>query len=289
MYKIKIVDCPRDAMQGIHEFIPTERKIEYINSLLKIGFDTLDFGSFVSPKAIPQLSDTAKVLKKIDLNSTGTKLLAIIANLRGARLACQFDEISFLGFPFSISESFQMLNINASVKESIGRIEDINVVHRLCAKHNKELVIYLSMAFGNPYGDDWSIELLNEYIKKLQSLGIRYIALSDTVGFSNPEIISKIFTLFLKEYPDIEFGAHFHSTAKTWKEKVESAYLSGCYRFDGALKGYGGCPLSAYHLVGNIATENIIYYFHSLGIDTGLDMQALDYSMNLAQNVLPQF
>jgi hydroxymethylglutaryl-CoA lyase len=289
MDKIKIVDCPRDAMQGIHEFIPTEIKAEYINSLLKIGFDTLDFGSFVSPKSIPQMQDTAEVLKMLELDPEGTKLLAIIANFRGAKDACQFSEIKYLGFPFSISESFQMLNINASVKESLGRIEEINVVHKLCDMYNKNLVIYLSMAFGNPYGDEWSIDLLNEYIKKLKSMGIKYIALSDTVGFSTPEVINNIFNLFINEYPEIEFGAHFHSTANTWKEKVEAAYQSGCRRFDGALRGYGGCPLSAYHLVGNIATENIIFYFQDLGIETGINFDALNYSMNLAQKVFPQY
>lgn len=287
MAQIKIVDCPRDAMQGIHEFIPTEIKAEYINSLLKIGFDTLDFGSFVSPKSIPQMRDTADVLKRLDLDGTDTKLLAIIANFRGAKDACQFSEIKYLGFPFSISESFQMLNINASVKESLGRIEEINVVHKLCDMYNKNLVIYLSMAFGNPYGDEWSIELLNDYIKKLKSMGIKYIALSDTVGFSTPKLIEKIFSLFLNEYPEIEFGAHFHSTANTWKEKVEAAYQSGCRRFDGALRGYGGCPLSAYHLVGNIATENIIFYFQDLGLNTGINFDALNYSMSLAQKVFP--
>lgn len=287
MAQIKIVDCPRDAMQGIHEFIPTEIKAEYINSLLKIGFYTLDFGSFVSPKSIPQMRDTADVLKRLDLDGTDTKLLAIIANFRGAKDACQFSEIKYLGFPFSISESFQMLNINASVKESLGRIEEINVVHKLCDMYNKNLVIYLSMAFGNPYGDEWSIELLNDYIKKLKSMGIKYIALSDTVGFSTPKLIEKIFSLFLNEYPEIEFGAHFHSTANTWKEKVEAAYKSGCRRFDGALRGYGGCPLSAYHLVGNIATENIIFYFQDLGLNTGINFDALNYSMSLAQKVFP--
>lgn len=287
MAQIKIVDCPRDAMQGIHEFIPTEIKAEYINSLLKIGFDTLDFGSFVSPKSIPQMRDTADVLKRLDLDGTDTILLAIIANFRGAKDACQFSEIKYLGFPFSISESFQMLNINASVKESLGRIEEINVVHKLCDMYNKNLVIYLSMAFGNPYGDEWSIELLNDYIKKLKSMGIKYIALSDTVGFSTPKLIEKIFSLFLNEYPEIEFGAHFHSTANTWKEKVEAAYQSGCRRFDGALRGYGGCPLSAYHLVGNIATENIIFYFQDLGLNTGINFDALNYSMSLAQKVFP--
>jgi len=289
MDKIKIVDCPRDAMQGIHEFIPTEIKAEYINSLLKIGFDTLDFGSFVSPKSIPQMRDTADVLKRLEVDSDGTKLLAIIANFRGAKDACQFSEIKYLGFPFSISESFQMLNINASVKESLGRIEEINVVHKLCDMYNKNLVVYLSMAFGNPYGDEWSIELLNEYIKKLKTMGIKYIAFSDTVGFSTPEVINKIFNLFINEYPEIEFGAHFHSAANTWKEKVEAAYQSGCRRFDGALRGYGGCPLSAYHLVGNIATENIIFYFQDMGIDTGINFDALNYSMNLAQKVFPQY
>lgn len=289
MDKIKIVDCPRDAMQGIHEFIPTEIKAEYINSLLKIGFDTLDFGSFVSPKSIPQMRDTADVLKRLEVDSDGTKLLAIIANFRGAKDACQFSEIKYLGFPFSISESFQMLNINASVKESLGRIEEINVVHKLCDMYNKNLVVYLSMAFGNPYGDEWSIELLNEYIKKLKTMGIKYIAFSDTVGFSTPEVINKIFNLFINEYPEIEFGAHFHSAANTWKEKVEAAYQSGCRRFDGALRGYGGCPLSAYHLVGNIATENIIFYFQDMGIDTGINFDALNFSMNLAQKVFPQY
>lgn len=289
MDRVKLIDCPRDAMQGLHEFIPTDIKAEYINSLLKIGFDTLDFGSFVSPKAIPQMRDTAEVLKKLDLSKDGTQLLAIIANLRGARDACHFDEIQYLGFPFSISESFQMLNINATVKESLGRIEDINVVHKLCDMYKKDLVIYLSMAFGNPYGDPWSVDLVNECINNLKSMGIKYIALSDTVGFSTPEMIKELFELFLNEYPEIEFGAHFHSTAQTWEEKIEAAYKAGCRRFDGALRGYGGCPLSAYHLVGNVATENLIYYFTQIGVDTNIDMDALTYSMQLAQKVFPQY
>ncbi len=286
---IKLVECPRDAMQGLDVFIPTEQKAEYINSLLKIGFHTIDFGSFVSPRSIPQMRDTAKVLEKLDLDNTNSELLSIVANYRGARDACEFDEIRYLGFPFSISESFQRLNINATIKESLGRIEDINVVHNLCYEYGKDLVVYFSMAFGNPYGDEWDYDLLFKWVEILKGYDVRIIALSDTVGFSDRESINRIFTNLINEFPGIEFGAHFHTTPDKWEEKVDAAYNAGCRRFDGALKGFGGCPLSAYHLVGNMATENLISYFDSKNVELYLNRITLETSMAIAGKVFPAY
>lgn len=265
----KIIECPRDAMQGMKEFVPTALKVEYINQLLKVGFDTLDFGSFVSPKAIPQMADTAEVLKQLDLSSTKTKLLAIVANERGAQDACVYDEIRYLGYPFSISETFQQRNTNASIAQSLDRVK---AIQELCVKHNKELVIYISMAFGNPYGDEWNSDIAIEWSEKLhKELGIGIIALADTIGVSNPENISYLFRALIPALPGVEFGAHLHTTPQTWEEKVEAAYNSGCRRFDGAIKGYGGCPMAADELTGNMPTENMIGYFEQHKINTGVD------------------
>ena len=285
--KMKIIECPRDAMQGLSDLIPTEKKIKYINKLLKVGFDTIDFGSFVSPRAIPQLADTTEVLKNLDLSETKTKLLAIVANLRGARNACSHQEISYLGFPLSISESFQKLNINATIKESLGRVEDINVVNNICHSNGKKLVVYLSMAFGNPYGDEWSLDLISKSIENLKNLNIEIIALSDTVGISSSELIHNMFTRFKVEFPGIEFGGHFHTTAATWQEKINAAYEAGCTRFDGAIKGYGGCPMSGYHLVGNMPTENIISFFDKKEIKLNLDMDMFNDALMEAKSVFP--
>ncbi len=272
MSAIKLIECPRDAMQGIKQMIPAQLKADYINSILKVGFDTIDFGSFVSPKAIPQMQDTAEVLKKLDLSSTKSKLLAIIANQRGAQDAVVFDEIKYLGFPFSISETFQQRNANSSIAESLIRVEEIQ---SLCVKHNKELVVYISMAFGNPYNDEWSSEIAIKWTEKLHSMGIRILALSDTIGVSNPESISYLFKHLIPAFKDVEFGAHLHSTKEKSLEKIKATSESGCVRFDSAIHGFGGCPMAADDLTGNLATEDVVSYFNSVSKDLGLNNDAL--------------
>lgn len=279
---IKLIECPRDAMQGLHNFIPTEKKAAYINQLLKVGFDTIDFGSFVSPKAIPQLKDTAEVLSKLDLSTTKSKLLAIIANTRGATDAVLFEEINYLGFPFSISETFQQRNTNSSILQSLKTVEE---VQNLCVKHKKKLVVYISMAFGNPYGDAWNSDIVINWTKKLAALGVKIIALSDTVGVSNKENISYLFSNLIPEFTTIEIGAHLHTTPDTWKEKVDAAYKNGCRRFDGAIKGFGGCPMATDKLTGNMATENLIAYFNEINIKTKINADEFDKSMLKANNV----
>tara|TARA_B100000214_G_scaffold97950_1_gene68199 strand:+ start:1465 stop:2301 length:837 start_codon:yes stop_codon:yes gene_type:complete len=257
---MKIIECPRDAMQGYEKFIPTENKIKYINQLLKVGFDTIDFGSFVSPKAIPQLRDTEDVLNGLNFDFTSSKLLAIIANYRGANDACNFEQIDYLGFPLSVSQEFQKRNTNKSINQALHVLEKIQV---LCLKNKKKLVVYLSMAFGNPYSENYHPDLVASLTKKLNDLEINIVALSDTIGVSNPANITPLFTTLIKEYPLIEFGAHFHTTTENWKEKVVAAYKSGCKRFDGALKGYGGCPMANDKLVGNMPTEQLLNYFNT--------------------------
>lgn len=281
---VKVIECPRDAMQGIHEFIPTDKKVEYINSLLKVGYDTIDVGSFVSPKAIPQMQDTAEVLKRIDLTGTKSKLLAIIANLRGAQDAVQFDEIRYLGFPFSISETFQQRNANSSIAESLVRVEEIQ---NLCQKHNKELVVYISMAFGNPYGDVWNSDIAIQWSRKLHDIGIKILALSDTIGVSNPQNITELFSTLIPELKDVEFGAHLHTTPDKWEEKVHAAYTSGCRRFDAAVKGFGGCPMASDELTGNMPTENLVRYFSQNNIPFSLNLQAFNEAMIIAGKTFP--
>lgn len=283
MDKVKIIECPRDAMQGIKEFIPTHEKVEYINQLLKVGFDTIDFGSFVSPKAIPQLKDTTQVLSKLDLSNSKSKLLAIVANKRGAVDACKYEEISYLGYPFSISETFQKRNTNASIDESLARVEQIQ---ELAVKHGKQAVIYLSMAFGNPYGDPWDAEIAMQWTEKLhKELEIKIISLSDTIGVSNRENIEAIFKPLLPEFPDVEFGAHLHTTPDSWEEKIDAAVRSGCRRFDGAIKGYGGCPMATDELTGNMATENILQYLDQHNFETGVHKEEMNKAMSMATNV----
>ena len=279
---IKIIECPRDAMQGIHEFIDTDTKANYINQLLNVGFDTIDFGSFVSPKAIPQMRDTADVLSKLDLSSTTSKLLAIIANTRGAEDAVQFEEIDYLGYPFSISETFQLRNTNATIEESLKRVEEIQ---EICVKHNKKAVIYISMGFGNPYGDMWSVEICQQWVDKLADMDVKIMALSDTIGIATPDSISYLFKHLIPPYPDVEFGAHLHTLPHNWLPKVEAAYLSGCKRFDAAIKGYGGCPMAKDDLTGNMATENVISYFDTHNIPTHLDMDEFAQAMQLSIGV----
>ncbi|MCD6066470.1 MAG: isopropylmalate/homocitrate/citramalate synthase [Bacteroidetes bacterium] len=269
---IKLIECPRDAMQGIKQMIPTQLKADYINSILKVGFDTIDFGSFVSPKAIPQLQDTAEVLKKLDLSSTKSKLLAIIANQRGAQDAVAYDEIKYLGFPFSISETFQQRNTNSSIAESLVRVEEIQ---NLCVQNKKELVVYISMAFGNPYNDEWNSEIVLKWTERLHSMGIRIIALADTIGVSDPENITYLFKHLIPAFKDVEFGAHLHSIKEKSREKIQATAESGCLRFDSAIHGFGGCPMAKDDLTGNIATEDIVSYFNSVSKDLGLNNDAL--------------
>ena len=271
-------------MQGLHAFIPTEVKAEYINYLLKVGFDTIDFGSFVSPKAIPQLRDTAEVLSMLDLSQTSSSLLAIVANLRGAQDASGFEQIKYLGFPFSVSEEFQKRNTNSTIRESLQRVEEIQAV---CEKKNKALVIYISMGFGNPYGEEWNADIVIKWVRELSKLGIKIFALSDTVGVSNPENITHLFTHLIPEFPQVEFGAHLHSNPLTWEEKVDAAFKSGCRRFDSALKGIGGCPLAKDELTGNIATENIVSYFDNIHQSLTLNRAAFTDSLLKASATFP--
>ena len=257
---LKIIECPRDAMQGIKDFIPTEKKVQYIQSLLRVGFDTIDFGSFVSPKAIPQMVDTAEVLSKLDLSKTTSKLLAIIANTRGASDACQHSEIDYLGYPFSISENFQMRNTHKTIAQSVVTLSEIL---ELANTHNKEVVVYISMGFGNPYGDPWDVDIVGNWTERLSKMGVKILSLSDTIGSSNPESIDYLFSNLIPKYPDIEFGAHLHTTPTTWFEKVDAAYKAGCLRFDGAIQGFGGCPMAKDELTGNMPTEKLLSYFTS--------------------------
>jgi len=281
---IKIIDCPRDAMQGIDKFIPTVQKAAYINAILKVGFDTVDFGSFVSPKAIPQMRDTAQLLSKLDLSSTTSKLLSIVANKRGAEQAAAFEEINFIGFPFSISETFQQRNTNSTIQESLKRVEEIQ---GLCINNNKQLVVYISMAFGNPYGEEWNSDIVIKWTKKLVKMGIKTIALSDTIGVSNPENISYLFSTLIPEFPEVEIGAHLHTTPDTWEEKIAAAYSNGCKRFDGALKGFGGCPMATDQLTGNMPTEHIVAFFEALNTDLNLNNNHLNEALLLASKTFP--
>ena len=279
---IKIIECPRDAMQGLPYFVDTSKKIEYINQLLKVGFDTIDFGSFVSPKAIPQMRDTAEVLERLDLTAHGASLLAIIANERGARDAVAFEKITYLGYPFSISETFQLRNTNATMEESIERVSEIQ---NLCISKGKKLVVYISMGFGNPYGDHWSVEICQKWVDQLADMDIKIMALSDTIGVATPDSIQYLFKHLIPPYPDVEFGAHFHTQKHNWLEKIESAYNSGCRRFDGALKGYGGCPMAKDELTGNMPTENMLSYFENIGVKLNINHDALAAAEKLTAGI----
>ena len=281
---MKIIECPRDAMQGLHDFIPTETKAAYINQLLKVGFDTIDFGSFVSPKAIPQLRDTANVLSRLDLSRTKSKLLAIIANTRGAEDAVNFEEITYLGFPLSISEQFQMRNTNKSIAEALVQLE---AIQNLCIKHNKKLVTYISMGFGNPYGETFNAEIVAEFVEKLVQLKVEIISLSDTIGVAEPQVIKEIFKNSITAYATTEIGAHFHSTPQKIVEKVSSAYKAGCRRFDTAMKGFGGCPMATDALTGNIDTEVLVRYFDEQNVALNLDRKAFSKAMLMASEVFP--
>jgi len=280
--QIKLIECPRDALQGWKSFIPTDRKIEYLNALLRVGFDTLDFGSFVSPKAIPQMADTEEVLKKLNIDASRTKLLAIVANSRGAEQAVSFEQITYLGFPFSVSETFQKRNANSTIEESLKRVEEIQ---SLCIKNGKQLVIYISMGFGNPYGDEYSPEIAYNWIKKITSLGIRIISLADTVGLATAEDVRTITHHVVKEFPNHEIGVHLHSTPQDWKKKIDAAFEAGCHRFDGALKGIGGCPMAGDELVGNMDTELLINYFEEKDLLQSIDRNALNDALQIANKI----
>jgi len=283
MKKVKIIECPRDAMQGIKShFIPTNRKAAYINSLLKVGFDTIDFGSFVSPKAIPQMRDTADVLSQLDLSDSDSKLLAIVANVRGALDACKFEEIQYLGYPFSISENFQMRNTGKTIEQSLNILKDIlNIAN----KTNKKVVAYLSMGFGNPYGDPWDVDKVAKWTDILAKMGVEILSLSDTIGVASGETISYLFSNFIPLYPNIEFGAHLHTKPNQWFEKVDAAFKAGCYRFDGAIKGFGGCPMAKDELTGNMPTEKLLSYFTSEKVDISLNPLRFESAYNEALNV----
>jgi len=286
MEAIKIIECPRDAMQGIKAFIPTARKVTYIQSLLRVGFDTIDFGSFVSPKAIPQMQDTAEVLAQLDLSQTRSKLLAIIANTQGAIAASQHQSIQYLGFPFSISENFQMRNTHKTIAESLITLGEIL---EIADKSNKEVVAYLSMGFGNPYGDPWSLGIVGEWTEKLSNMGVKILSLSDTVGSSTPDVIQYLFSHLIPKYPKIEFGAHLHTTPDKWFEKIDAAYNSGCRRFDGAIQGFGGCPMAKDVLTGNMPTEKLLSYFTAKNENMNLKPLSFESAYNEASKLFGDF
>lgn len=283
---VKIIECPRDAMQGIKHFIPTYEKVRYLQSLLGCGFDTLDFGSFVSPKAIPQMVDTAEVLSKLDLSKTTSKLLSIVANVRGAQDAASHPEITYLGFPFSISENFQMRNTHKTIEQSVETLQEI---FNIADAANKEVVTYISMGFGNPYGDPWNVDIVGEWTEKLSKMGAKILSLSDTVGSSDPETISYLFSNLIPKYKNIEFGAHLHTTPTKWHEKVAAAYESGCRRFDGAIQGFGGCPMAKDDLTGNMPTEKMLSYFTTQKANTGVNWMVFEAAYNKATELFTQY
>ena len=286
MQKVKLIECPRDAMQGIKTFIPTDEKVKYIQSLLGCGFDTIDFGSFVSPKAIPQMQDTAEVLSRLDLSRTQSNLLAIVANVRGAQDACQHEAINYLGFPFSISENFQMRNTHKTIDQSV---ETLKGILELADAHNKEVVTYISMGFGNPYGDPWNVEIVGEWTERLAEMGTKILSLSDTIGSSTPEVIDYLFSNLIPKYPEIEFGAHLHTTPTKWHEKVNAAYKAGCRRFDGAVQGFGGCPMAKDELTGNMPTEKMLSYFASAKANTGVKTMSFESAHNEATKIFSTY
>ena len=286
MDPIKIIECPRDAMQGIKSFIPTARKVAYIQSLLRVGFDTIDFGSFVSAKAIPQMQDTAEVLAQLDLSQTNSKLLAIIANTQGAIAASAHKEIQYLGFPFSISENFQMRNTHKTIEESL---VTLNEILEIAYKTNKEVVAYLSMGFGNPYGDPWNVDIVGNWTENLANRGVKILSLSDTIGSSTPEVIQYLFSNLIPKYPGIEFGAHLHTTPEKWFEKVDAAYNAGCRRFDGAIQGFGGCPMAKDTLTGNMPTEKLLSFFTSQKEQTNTSPMSFESAYNEATKLFGEF
>ncbi|MEP3211380.1 MAG: hydroxymethylglutaryl-CoA lyase [Maribacter sp.] len=284
--KVKVIECPRDAMQGIKAFIPTEDKVRYIQSLLGCGFHTIDFGSFVSPKAIPQMVDTAEVLAQLDLSATESKLLAIVANVRGAQNASEHEEINYLGYPFSISENFQMRNTHKTIAQSV---ETLQAIFDIAAAAGKEVVTYISMGFGNPYGDPWNVEIVGEWTEKLAEMGARILSLSDTVGSSTPEVIDYLFSNLIPKYPEIEFGAHLHTTPTKWHEKIDAAYKAGCRRYDGAVQGFGGCPMAKDELTGNMPTEKMLSYFTTAKADSNVNWLVFEAAYNKASELFSAY
>ena len=283
---IKIIECPRDAMQGITNFISTQKKADYINSLLKVGFDTIDFGSFVSPRAIPQMKDTAEVLKLLDLSHTNTKLLAIVANTIGGKIAANYKEITYLGFPFSISPTFLRKNINSTISKSV---VTLNKLLNIAESSHKTLVVYITMAFGNPYGDKWSTEIVEEWVDILSKLGVKIIALSDTTGESEPESIYSCFSETIPKYPNIEFGFHLHTKPSEWQEKVEAAYHAGCRRFDTVLNGIGGCPMSGKEMLANLKTSDLLQFLEGKNCECNIDKKAFTSAYKKALLTFPNF
>ncbi|MFT4698563.1 MAG: hydroxymethylglutaryl-CoA lyase [Flavobacteriaceae bacterium] len=286
MQQVKLIECPRDAMQGIKDWIPTSLKAQYIQALLRCGFDTIDFGSFVSPKAIPQMKDTAELLSMLDLSKTESKLLSIVANVRGAQDAVKHEEIQYLGYPFSISENFQMRNTHKTIEQSIDILQEIL---NLSEANNKEVVAYLSMGFGNPYGDPWSVEVVGEWTEKLAGMGVKILSLSDTVGTSTPEIITYLYSNLIPKFPEIEFGAHLHTTPTKWHEKVDAAYKAGCRRFDGAIQGFGGCPMAKDELTGNMPTEKMLSYFTAEKVNTNINTMSFESAHNEATKIFSKY
>lgn len=282
MPSVKIIECPRDAMQGIKDFIPTVKKVEYLNALLKVGFHTLDCGSFVSSASIPQMADTSLIIPHLKLDDTETKLSVIVGNRRGAEQASEFDEITYVGYPFSISETFQQRNTNCSIEESLQRVEEIM---NICECSGQTFVCYVSMAFGNPYGDFYDAALVEHWVDRLLEIGVTKFSISDTIGIATPQIITDVFSVLSEDFPEIGFGAHFHTTPTTWKEKVEAAWNAGCTRFDGAIKGYGGCPMATDKLTGNMPTENLLAYFDENNIEHGLNKDAFIEAISIANTI----
>ncbi len=286
MSAVKLIECPRDAMQGIKDFIPTELKIRYVQALLKCGFDTIDVGSFVSPKAIPQMVDSAEVITNLDLSETNSKLLTIVANKRGAETAVTFPQIDYLGYPFSISENFQMRNTHKTIADSILLLQEIL---SLAHANDKKVVAYLSMGFGNPYGDPWNVDIVGEWTEKLYQMGVEIISLSDTVGSSTPEVISYLFSNLITRYPKVEFGAHLHTTKDTWHEKIHAAYTAGCRRFDGAIQGFGGCPMAKDSLTGNMPMEKIVSYLTAQKAENNIRMGSFEAAYNKASDIFNNY
>ena len=286
MRKLKIIECPRDAMQSIKEFIPTDKKIKYVQSLLEVGFDTIDVGSFVSKKVIPQLSDTGELIDSLDLSNKKSDLLVIVANIKGAEVASSYNQISYVGYPFSISENFQMRNTNKTINESFINLVEIN---KIVSASKKNLVIYLSMCFGNPYGEVWNLDIIDKSISKLVDHGFGLISLSDTIGSATPSIIQKVYRYFSVKYPEVEFGLHLHTHPKFWRDKIDISFDSGCNRIDGAIQGFGGCPMASDNLVGNMPTEKIISYCEEKGIDTNINPLKFEAAYNCASDIFVNY
>lgn len=282
MRKLKIIECPRDAMQSIKEFIPTDKKIKYVQSLLEVGFDTIDVGSFVSKKVIPQLSDTGEVIDSLDLSNKKSELLVIIANIKGAEITSHYNQISYVGFPFSISENFQMRNTNKTINESFTSLVEIN---KIVSGSQKKLVVYLSMCFGNPYGEVWNLDIIDKSISKLVDHGFNLISLSDTIGSATPLVIEKVYQYFSQKYPEVEFGLHLHTHPKFWRDKIGASFDSGCHRIDGAIQGFGGCPMASDNLIGNMPTEKIISYCQEKGLETDINPLKFEAAYNYASDI----